>query len=490
VVSSALPTLHELETILNAAFLDRVSPGTASAEASAPETDQRHVRPSDVSIDSRTCTPGALFFALPGEYHDGHAFVAAAAAAGAVAAVVTRSVSPDGSDWPCPVLVVHDSLLALQELAAWYVTEYLSDTTVRIGITGSNGKTTTKEMLAAILTASAPSFASAGNLNSETGLPLSVLATPQGVTFAVYEMAMSNPGEMAPLARIVRPNHAVITNIGTAHIGLLGSKAAIAREKKDITSSFGGEETLYVPEEDEYRGFLSTDVRGRVVLTGPQAAGAELTLDRTSGNAVIIWDGDHFEVPFPGLHNGRNALTAIAVAKELGVDPRTALESLQRLELPDGRAQRIDADGIGVIHDAYNANPDSMAAAVTMAADADVSVLVLGDMYELGEYEAEEHLRVLRAAIAAPVRVVALVGTRFATALQALSAGGASVGALDTESGPRIVPVATTDELVPVLNEHIRHGDVVLLKGSRAVGLERCIPRLRALGTSREASRA
>jgi UDP-N-acetylmuramoyl-tripeptide--D-alanyl-D-alanine ligase len=473
VVSSGLPSLREIATILD-----------ASLRGGAED-----LRPTDVSIDSRTCAGGALFFALPGEHQDGHSFVASAAEVGAVAAVVTRPVAPDGADWPCPVLVVPDTLHALQALAAWYVTEYLSGETIRIGITGSNGKTTTKEMIAAILKESASCFASAGNLNSETGLPLSVLATPSDVRYAVYEMAMSNPGEMAPLARIVRPHHAVITNIGTAHIGLLGSKMAIAREKKDIASHFSGGETLYVPEEDEYREFLSADVPGRVVLTGPESCGASVALDGASGNAVINRDGESFGVPLPGLHNGRNALTAVAVAQELGVAAKTALVALRRLALPDGRAQRIDGDGIRVIHDAYNANPDSMTAAVRMATDTDVSILILGDMLELGEFETAAHLRVLRGAVAAPVRVVALVGTRFAVAWRALREAGEDRSD-DGRVAPRVVAVPTTAELVPLLPGIVRTGDLVLLKGSRAVGLEACIPHLRAPDVVREASRA
>jgi UDP-N-acetylmuramoyl-tripeptide--D-alanyl-D-alanine ligase len=485
-----LPSLREIAVILEAALVGGAGPESGPREAPAPEGSVGELRPTGVSIDSRTCAAGALFFALVGQHQDGHRFVAAAAAEGAVAAVVTRSASPDGVPWPCPVLVVEDSLSALHALAAWYVTEYLSGSTIRIGITGSNGKTTTKEMVAAILKESASCFASAGNLNSETGLPLSVLATPPDVAFAVYEMAMSNPGEMAPLARIVRPDHAVITNIGTAHIGLLGSKEAIAREKKDIASQFAGAETLYVPEEDEFRDFLSTDVEGRVVLTGPATQGASVTLDEASGNALITWGGERFGIPFPGVHNGRNALTAVAVANELGVDPGTAFRALQRLELPDGRAQRIDGDGIRIINDAYNANPDSVIAAVQMATETDVSVIVLGDMYELGSFEAAEHLRVLRTALAASVRVVALVGARFAAAWETLDGEDDEERGAAAERRPEVVVFPVTEELVPALEKLLRPDDVVLLKGSRAVGLEGCIPGLRAHRTPREASRA
>jgi len=455
--SSPLPTLHQIHTILD-----------ATGRADLPEA-----RPVDVCIDSRACRPGSLFVALPGEVTDGHRFVAAAHAAGAIAAIVRAPHDEDGAPWPLPVVVVPDALVALQQLAAWYVTEHLLET-VRVGITGSNGKTTTKEILAAVLRTRYEVFASRGNLNSETGLPLSVLSTPPGVACAVYEMAMSNPGEMAPLARIVRPSHAVITNIGTAHIGQLGSRRAIADEKRQIAAAFTGVETLYIPEDDDFREVLAADVRGTVALTGPGTQ--EASLSAVPDGVAIALDGHRGVLPLRGVHNGRNGLVAIAVAVSLGVPAADALAALTDVRLPDGRSQVLSLGEVTVLNDSYNANPGSMVAAIEMAESMGATVLVLGDMYELGEFEAAGHREVLQAALSSSARAICLVGPRFRTIAEE-DPGAAS---------PSRVSLADSIEgAATVLQRIVAPGDTVLLKGSRAVALERLIPVLEKGATSR-----
>ena len=459
--NNALPTLKHLAHILS-----------GSPVYGPPSGD---LRPASVAIDSRACTDGALFFALPGSVADGHEFVASARRAGAVAAVVRSSTAPGGSPWSLPVVVVEDALIALQRLAGWYVTTHLSDGTIRIGVTGSNGKTTTKEMLASILRHFGTCFASSGNLNSETGLPLSVLATPPRVPFAVYEMAMSNPGEMAPLAHIVRPHHAVITNIGTAHIGLLGSREAIAREKKQITAAFNGDQTLYVPEDDDFRAFLSQAVTGTVRLTGPETQNAQLEATTDDGGVAIRIGDERVVLPLPGIHNGRNALIAAAVAGELGFDAVEALRAVAALRLPDGRAQTVEQDGVRIINDAYNANPDSMGAALTMAEHMGATVLILGDMLELGAYEEEGHRRIVAAARASDARVVCFVGPCFARAVETAEHDD---GRRNDESR-RIITVPDAAAVGPAVAHLLRDGDTVFLKGSHGLALETTIPHLR-----------
>lgn len=442
---SALPDLHAIHEILH-----------GRGRANLPEA-----RPTRVCIDSRNCVPGSLFVALPGEQTDGHRFVADAAAAGAVGAIVRAEVDPDGAPWPLPTVVVDDGLVALQRLAAWYCETALTGVT-RIGVTGSNGKTTTKEILAAMLSRHGHCFASAGNLNSETGLPLSVLATPPEADFAVYEMAMSNPGEMAPLARIVRPAHAVITNIGTAHIGQLGSRSAIAREKRDIAAAFTGTETLYVPEDDDFRDELAKGVRGEVVFTGPRHAGARIT--PTDEGVALELDGARGVLPLPGVHNGRNALAALTVVRRLGMAVEPALGALSDVRVPEGRSQVIRRGALTVIHDAYNANPDSMAAAITMVKNEPGLILVLGDMLELGDYEDEGHQSAIRAALSSRATQVYLIGERFARAAGFFAASD------------RCVTATSPDEIIGALGAIVERdpGPVtVLVKGSRAMKLER-----------------
>ena len=225
-----------------------------------------------ISIDTRSLSPGALFVALPGTNTDGHAFVTAAYEAGAVAALVAESRYKDTRVPPgLSLLVVEDPLAALATLATAALDT--APELVRIGITGSNGKTTTKELVAAVLATEKRVYKTKGNYNSVIGIPLSVFQMPADAEVAVFEMAMNQIGEMAALSAIVRPDIALITNIGTAHIGMIGSQDGIAREKKAISSSFTGSQTLFVPAAEPYREFLAKDVRGRVLFYGDAGAG-------------------------------------------------------------------------------------------------------------------------------------------------------------------------------------------------------------------------
>lgn len=448
--SSPLPTLAQLPTILGGD-----GRGTLSG-----------TRPSSVCIDSRTCAPESLFFALPGERSDGHYFVQQAAVAGAAAAVVRAFTAPDGADWPLPVIVVSDALEALHRLASWYRAEHLSAVR-RIGITGSNGKTTCKEMTATVLSRHFRVHASAGNLNSETGLPLSVLATPAGVDIAVYEMAMSNPGEMAPLAEIVRPDIAAITTIGTAHIGQLGSRQAIAAEKKDIAAAFSGTQTLIVPEDDDFREFLAAGVRGTVVDFGPLCQEAQLS--GTPGGVQVSCAHGRATVPLPGVHNGRNALLALRIGELCGVPQHEALAALPEVRIPDGRGQQLRVRDVTIINDAYNANPGSMLAAIAAVAEARSLVLVLGDMHELGAYERESHTELATAAMGSGARLVCLVGPRFRDAV-------ASIADASEGNAGRLHLAEDSAAAARILQQQLRPGDTVLLKASRAVALEKVIP--------------
>lgn len=449
--NSVLPALAQLPAILGGA-----GRGTSG-----------DTRPSHVCVDSRESRDGSLFFALPGASSDGHRFVGAAARAGACAAVVRADTAPDGSDWPVPVVVVKDALEALHQLAAWYVRERLASTR-RIGITGSNGKTTTKEMTAAVLSQRYRVYASPGNLNSETGLPLSVLSTPPAAEVAVYEMAMSNPGEMAPLARIVRPDIAAITTIGTAHIGQLGSREAIAREKKAITAAFDGSQTLIVPEDDDFRDMLGRDVIGSVRDFGPAVQSAEL--QALPGAVRVTIDGDSVEVPLPGVHSGRNALLSLRIGELLGVETSKGMLALAAVSVPDGRGQRLRVAGLTIVNDAYNANPGSVRAALQAVDTEENLVVVLGDMYELGAYEDEGHRVVLSAALQGSARLVCLVGSCFGRVLASMPEAAAAV------RDGRVIHAADAESAAGALRPLLEPGDTVLLKASRAVALEQLIP--------------
>lgn len=423
---------------------------------------------TSVSIDSRTTEPGALFVALPGERTHGHHHVHQAASRGAHAAIVTIERAPDDTQWPLPALLVDDSLAALQRLASARVDERLGSA-IRIAITGSNGKTTTKELLRAALQAHAPTYASPGNFNSETGVPLAVFAAPEGCFYAVFEIAMNNPGEIAPLAHIIRPHAAIITGIGSAHIGRLGSRDAIAREKKEIAAAFTGSETLLIPEDDPYRDFLARDVNGTVLHFGPRSQNAVIEGADAAHTNVTLPDGV-LTIPLPGEHNGRNLLAVAALCNQLAIPFDEVQRGVARVSLPSGRSRVVPFGESGaVLDESYNANRESMGAALrTGRALADargaVAVAVLGDMAELGVFAAGEHRAVIDEAVALGYRLIVAVGETMSAA-----AGG---------QGETVIAAADADAAVAQLERYLGGCEVVVVKGSRTMQLERIVDRL------------
>ncbi len=465
----------ETRTLFTLLDLPKAVYGTVTFSASAARLETRAV--SSVAIDSREVLPGALFVALPGAVTDGHNFVTDALDRGAVAALVCEDRTPPSGEWSIPVVCVPDTLIALQQLAAWYARSELSSVT-RIGVTGSNGKTTTKEMIAAILRTAGGTSASEGNLNSETGVPLAIFATDPASRFAVFEMAMSNPGEMAPLAEIVRPQYAVITNIGTAHIGLMGTRDAIAREKKAVSACFDGSQYLFVPEADDYTEFLRSDVAGTVVPFGPDTQHARVDAESDPTRVFLTVDTERYEVPFGGYHNGLNALAAIALAKILELSPEAIRAGLSAVTLPPGRSEVLQvAHDRVVLNDSYNANPDSLEASLHAA---DVLrrrrgaketgkaglVVVLGAMKELGEHSRDAHRRAISEACRIEPDLVCLVG-------------GEEWDLPEREAGAvHIRTFPTVEVLQRQLLDLLVGGETILLKGSRSIELERLIPLL------------
>ncbi len=439
----------------------------ATAVGSEPHTSDS-IPIFSVTVDSRRCVPGSLFFALPGTVTDGHEYIHNARDSGAVAAVVTAAAPAGGGSWPLPVVVVPNSLQALQRLAAWYVDTALSGVT-RIGVTGSNGKTTTKEMIRSVVAASGAAVsASRGNLNSETGLPLAVFQTDRTAAVAVFEMAMSRPGEMGDLARILRPHYGVITTIGSAHIEFLGSRDAIAREKKAIASCFDGSQTLLVPEGEEYTRFLCQEINGTVRQFGPVAQNAVIRQDSGEVTALEI-DGLTATVPLPGRHNGMNALAAWALGRLLQITPEQISKGLAAVTLPGGRNQVFHGSHDRVVmDDSYNASPESMSAALETIAGIHrgrpgaALILVLGAMKELGVHAPEAHRRVLQQVrTLAPDRTILVGNQEWGPALS------------DTPGITRKPDLcADSSEAARVLAEALRGGETVLIKGSRSLRLE------------------
>lgn len=431
-----------------------------------------------VSTDSRKVCQGDLFVALKGERFDGHDFVAEAIQKGAVAVIVTRQLP-----LPAPQIVVADTLRALGDLAANYF-NYLKPTNENlqvIAVTGSSGKTTTKMMIASIVQSVMQTVVSPESFNNEVGVPLTILqAKPEHFTF-VLEYAMRKKGDIKYLCRIAPPNIAVITNIGTAHIGLLGSRQEIAEAKAEILGDWGMKGRDYVevsvlPADDDFFAFLSERAKGKIISFGFSPAanvrGLNCQVDM-EGTTLSTTDGKRtvsVKLPVLGEHNARNALAALAVAKALGIDWDVAAEVIGKFQPPKMRlqCQWLEPPGCWVINDAYNANPDSVKAALRTlkALPAKRKVAVLGEMLELGEFHQQGHYEVGQVA-AETVDLLIVVGEN----AFAIAEGAESCGM----SKEKIVKFETFEAAKENWRKFLLPEDLVLLKASRAVGLERLI---------------
>jgi UDP-N-acetylmuramoyl-tripeptide--D-alanyl-D-alanine ligase len=415
--------------------------------------------PESVTIDSRAAGPGALFVGLPGEHVDGGRFAAAALQAGAWGVLTApEHAQPLASTLSTGVvLAADDPLRALQNLATAWRRDLGAQV---IGVTGSTGKTSTKDLLLAVLVPHRRTVASRANFNTEIGLPLELLGAPAGTEVLVLEMGMRGAGQIAELAAIAEPDVAVIVSVGPVHLELLGSIEAIAAAKAELIAALPPNGTAVIPAQEP---LLAPHLRSDVttVTFGPDgdvrlidAEGERLTID-ARGERIVL------EVPFTQAHLRSNLLAAVAAARAVGVTPSGRVE----LALSAGRGQRyLTPSRVTVIDDCYNANPISMRAALDdLKATADATdsprrVAVLGDMLELGPQEREFHTQLGEQAAAAGVDVLVTVGP--------LAASIADRFEGETHS------VADAGEAAVVVPELLAPGDVVLVKASRGVGLE------------------
>lgn len=424
------------------------------------------------SIDSRTVGAGELFFAVSGERLDGHDFVQGAMQRGAAAAVVSRARAASLSDAVLarPVLITEDPLFALQSLAAHVRRRWGKRV---VAITGSAGKTTTKEAAAAALGAKFNVLKSRGNLNNRFGLPLELLRLEPEHDFAVVEMGMNHHGEIATLARIAAPDWGVVTNVGTAHIeNFTDGQAGIARAKFELVEALPGSGVAFLNCCDPYVSQFGRGFAGRVVYFGdgpcadPQIAEASEDLH---GLHIRFRAGDRegkLTLQVLGRHNASNAMAGLAVALEAGVELDAAVAALSALTAGDKRGQVIEIDGATILDDSYNSNPEALRSMIgTLAArPASRRILVAGEMLELGEHAPEFHAACGRAAAEAGLDLVAGVqGNAVHLAAAACMGGVASL----------YLPSA--DQAGQWLKQALRPGDAVLVKGSRGVHLERAI---------------
>ncbi|MBX6352831.1 MAG: UDP-N-acetylmuramoyl-tripeptide--D-alanyl-D-alanine ligase [Thermoflavifilum sp.] len=431
-------------------------------------------RVTGVSIDSRRVAAGDVFVAFRGEHVDGHHFVADAFARGAAAALV--QVRPAAMPSGGAVIQVDDPLAALQRLAT---AERQAFTGPVIGVTGSNGKTTTKHLLASVFSVLGPCLATEGNYNNELGLPLTILRRTPAHRSMVLEMGMRGKGQIAALCAIAKPSAGVITNIGHSHIELLGSQAAIADAKAELLDALPADGTAVLWYEDPWLQRMASRSRARVLWYGmdaphAQARDIEVRWEGTTFQATVLGHTARVFLPLHGAHNVRNALAALLMGAVHGVPLSLGAEALRtiapvagRLNLREGSADRR------ILDDAYNASPASVKESLRVLrtlADDRPSVAILGDMLELGAYEQEGHEDVGCAAVEAGVTTLIAVGPRARHIAQAAERSAAAKA-----SSTRVLWFADVERLLSELQALVPERAVVLVKASRAMAFERIV---------------
>jgi UDP-N-acetylmuramoyl-tripeptide--D-alanyl-D-alanine ligase len=434
--------------------------------ADAPDRGQGPLR---AAVDSRALVPGELFVGLPGEREDGGAHAEEALRAGAWGVLVApdHAVRALASGLPGAVLSHPRPLQALQALAGAWRRELGEGAAKVIAVTGSTGKTSTKDILAALLGGLTPTAASAANLNTEIGMPLAILAAEESTRVLVLEMAMRGRGQIAELTAIAAPDVGVIVNVGPAHLELLGSLANIAAAKAELIAGMSPGGTVVVPAGEELlRPHLRDELR---TITFGAEGDVSLRRREPDGRVVIAHEGEEIELrpSFGQAHNLSNLLAAVAAARALGHTPQGPLE----VEFSAMRGQRSKLPGgVLLIDDCYNANPMSMSAAIEDLAETPAArrVAVLGDMLELGPGAAELHREIGSRARAAGLDVLVTVGPLAAE--MAAAFGGEALSLADARAAAARVPGL------------VRDGDAVLVKASRGVGLERVAAALREAG--------
>jgi UDP-N-acetylmuramoyl-tripeptide--D-alanyl-D-alanine ligase len=434
--------------------------------------------PQEVCTDSRRLSAGQLYLPLVGERFDGHVFLAAALEAGAGGLLGQADRVPPGTADALvatatrsgvPLWWVPDTLQAYQELAGLWRQQLRAPV---VAVTGSAGKTTTRELIRAALAPLGPVWASSGNENNDIGVPLTLLGASPAQAAVVVEMGMRGLGEIERLSRCARPDVAVITNIGTAHIGRLGSREAIATAKCEITTGLPTDGVVVIPAGDPLLDRALARVwPGRVVRVALEGEGFEAQADQVGrldslGESLEL-SGVTLPVPLEGAHHARNLLLALAVAQELGLDP--ARWQPLAVALPGGRSRRLEIGGVRVLDETYNASPEAVLASLDLLGrQSGRQFAVLGTMLELGDQSLELHRQVAERA-----RQLDLAG------LVIVDAGAEGEAMLAAASGlPRLERVTSPEAAAGPLAQWLEPGDVLLLKASRGVALERLIPLL------------
>lgn len=462
---------------------------STSASLATSGTTTQDWSATGVSIDSRTVAAGDLFIAIVGEKMDGHAFVKQALEKGAAAAMVTHV--PDGVASDAPLLLVEDTMEALWALAR-YRREHLTGKVVMV--TGSVGKTSTKEMLAHTLEHQGKTYATTGNLNNHYGLPLTLARTPADCDFVVLEVGMNHANEISPLSVLGKPDVAIITTVEPVHLEFFDSVEGIADAKAEVFDGMEEEGTAILNRDNPHflrlqQAVLDRGIRTQVSFGKTQGAQCQLLSykDHAEGAEVQARLGDvplSYKLGIAGEHQALNSLAVLAAVKALGGDPVRAAKSLANFEAKSGRGKRIHLalpfGDITLIDDTYNASPASVKAAIKVLADIKAAqpcrtVVVLGDMFELGDGAEQMHQSLRQTLEQYPIDVVCTAGKLMHTLHNQLA---------NAQQGPH---APTSAELAPEVAKILKAGDVVLVKGSRGMRMENVVKALIEKGHKHDA---
>ncbi len=435
-----------------------------------------------ISIDSRTITPGEAFFAIKGDRVDGHDYASIAIANGASLLVVSEAKLPALGRLTIPMIVVEDVLVGLQKLGM--AARDRTPATV-IAVTGSVGKTTTKEMLRVALAPSGKVHASVASFNNHWGVPLTLARMPIDTRYGVFELGMNHPGEIGPLSRMVRPDVAVITTIAPAHLGNFSSVDEIADAKAEIFEGVvNGGDAILNRDNPYYERLEQAALAQGVenIHSFGQHAKAEFRLAEFDGAAELstVWvsfGGETREVTIgaPGRHLAENAMAVLAAVSLVGADVDAAIEAFASLSAVKGRGQRhrlkMPEGALTLIDESYNANPASMRAAIAVLASAQPGedgrrIAVLGDMLEMGEFAPSVHAELAGPLLASGIEHVWLAGPEMVALRDALP------------ETVHVVYFETTDELVNLVTAEVRAGDVVMVKSSLGIGFGKIVAAL------------
>lgn len=434
------------------------------------DLDQRIQR---VVIDSREVQPGDLFFAIRGDRLDGHDFILQAIKQGALACVVDRKwdaqQKAQQAQWSVPLLVVESTVVSLAQLAGYYRRVVMSTDTVVIAVTGSNGKTTAKQMIDHVLCDSLIGRASPKSFNNQYGVPLTILSCEDDDRYLIVEIGSNSPGEIAALNEMVSPDYGVITSIGEAHLEGLGDIDSIAKEKSTLLRNLSPEGWAIVNvDREEILPYIENQHDRNITTFGfCESADHQIQVLRSDiyGFEFDLDEQYRIELSLPGVHHANNATAAFFVARRLGIPPETIIDRLSNFQPSDGRGNVIELDDITLVDDTYNANPTSVSAAIETLCTVNSGrrIFVLGDMLELGATSLEIHRRIIHQMVESNIEVIITVGEILSQAANDFSQGSDHC---------RIICFSDAADVCKNIDNLLRSGDTIWVKGSRAMGLE------------------